>query len=161
VRRARRGTAGPARPDSAMSLPVSQRRALVQIEKTLADDHPSLGPLFAVFTSLTNSDGIPATERVTGRPWQRRRHPWRRPQRPWRRMLPGVVTVVGLAVATGVLLILSLTLPVPRMCASGAVTSGAAQARSVPGGRQPACTTQQNPTQQNKPINTSQNGLAH
>jgi hypothetical protein len=36
-----------------MSLPASQRRALDQIEKTLADDHPGLGPLFAIFTGLT------------------------------------------------------------------------------------------------------------
>jgi hypothetical protein len=145
-----------------MSLPASQRRALVQIEQSLADDHPSLGPLFAVFTNLSSQEAMPMTEQVTPRPWWRPGRPWRLQRRPWRRrMLPGVATVAVLAVATGVLLALSLTLPVPRMCASGAVTSGAAQARPVPGGRQPACTTQQETTQQSKPSNTSQSGLAH
>jgi Protein of unknown function (DUF3040) len=140
-----------------MSLPASQRRALVQIEQSLADDHPGLGPLFAVFTSLAGQQAMPATERVTVRPWR----PWRpaRPRRPAsrrRRMRPGVAAIALLAVATGALLFLSLTLAAPRMCASGTVASVAAQARSVPGGRQPACTTQQN-----KPSNTSQSGLSH
>jgi hypothetical protein len=141
-----------------MSLPASQRRALVQIEQSLADDHPSLGPLFAVFTSLTGQQAMPVTERVTARPWR----PWRRPARPRRpasqrrRTRPGVAAVVVLAVATGMLLTLSLLLRGPRMCASGTFASVAAQARSVPSGRQPACTTQQN-----KPSNTSQSGLSH
>jgi hypothetical protein len=147
-----------------MSLPASQRRALVQIEQSLADDHPSLGPLFAVFTSLTRQQAMPVTERVTARPWRPWRRPARlrrpaRPQRPAsqrRRMRPGVATVALLAVATGALLFLSLTLAAPRMCASGTVASVAAQARSVPSGRQPACATQQN-----KPSNTSQSGLSH
>jgi hypothetical protein len=141
-----------------MSLPASQRRALVQIEQSLADDHPGLGPLFAVFTSLAGQQAMPVTERVTARPWRRRRRP-ARPRRPGsqrRRTRPGVAAVALLAVATGALLFLSLTLAAPRMCASGTVASVAAQARSVPGGRQPACATQQN-----KPSNTSQSGLSH
>ena len=69
-------------------------------------------------------------------------------------MWPGVVTVVGLAMATGVLLTLSLMLPGPQVCAPGTGTPVAAYARSVPTGRQPACATQQN-----KPTNTSQSGL--
>jgi hypothetical protein len=138
-----------------MSLPASQRRALVQIEQSLADDHPSLGPLFAVFTSLTGQQAMPVTERVTARPWRRpaRR---RRPAGRRRRTRPGVGTVVVLAVATGMLLTLSLLLRGPRMCASGTFASVAAQARSVPSGRQAACATQQN-----KPSNTSQSGLSH
>jgi hypothetical protein len=111
-----------------MSLPASQRRALNQIEKTLADDHPSLGPLFAIFTRLTGHEAMPETERVTARPWR-----WR-----WqRRMWPGVVTVVGLAMATGGLLTLSLMLPGPQVCAPGTGTPVAAHTRSVPTGRQP------------------------
>jgi hypothetical protein len=54
-----------------MSLPVSQRRALNQIEKALADDHPGLGPLFAIFTRLTGREAMPVTERVTARPGHR------------------------------------------------------------------------------------------
>ena len=51
-----------------MSLPASQQRALSQIEKTLADDHPGLGPLFATFTRLAGQEAMPVTERVTDRP---------------------------------------------------------------------------------------------
>jgi Protein of unknown function (DUF3040) len=113
-----------------MSLPASQRRALNQIEKTLADDHPSLGPLFAIFTRLTGHEAMPATERVTARRW-------------WRRMRPGVAAVVGLAMATGALLALSLMMPGPQLCAQGTVTPVAAHMR-FPAGRQPICATEQN-----------------
>jgi hypothetical protein len=129
-----------------MSLPASQRRALIQIEKTLADDHPALGPLFAIFTRLTAREPMPVTERVTAQPWRR--------QRRMRRMRPGVATVVGLAIATGALLTLSLTLPGPQVCAPGTGTPVASHTQSVPTGRQPAC-----PAQQNKSSKTSQNGL--
>jgi hypothetical protein len=106
-----------------MSLPASEQRALNQIEKTLADDHPSLGPLFAIFTRLTGHEAMPATERVT--------------VRPWRRTWPAVVTLVGLAMAIAALLTLSLMLPGPQVCATGRVTRVAAHTRSVPTGRQP------------------------
>ena len=124
-----------------MSLPASQRRALDQIEKTLADDHPSLGPLFATFTRLTGHEAMPVTERVTAR---RRR--WQR----W--MRPGVAVVVGLAMATGALLALSLMMPGPQLCAQGTVTPVTAHMR-FPAGRQPVC-----PAQQNKLSRTSPSG---
>ena len=123
-----------------MSLPASQRRALSQIETTLADDHPSLGPLFAVFTRLTGNEPMPVTERVTARRW--------------RGMRPAVLTLVGLTVATGVLLTLSLLLPVPPVCVASTVTAVAQHARPVPPGRQPGCAIQQN-----KPGKASQSGL--
>ena len=126
-----------------MGLPASQRRALSQIEQTLADDHPGLGALFAIFTRLTGHEAMPATEQVTAWSWR-----WQR------RMWPGVVTVVGLAIATGVLLTLSLMLPRTQVCAPGAVTPVATYARSVPTGRQLACATQQK-----EPANTSQSRL--
>jgi hypothetical protein len=126
-----------------MSLPASQRRALSQIETTLANDHPSLGPLFAVFTRLTGHEPMPETERVTARRWR-----WQR-----RRMWPAVVTLVGLTVATGVLLALSLLLPVPPVCVASTVTTVAQHARPVPPGRQPGCAIQQN-----KPGKASQSG---
>ena len=125
-----------------MGLPASQRHALSQIEQTLADDHPGLGALFAVFTRLTGHEAMPATEQVTAWSWR-----WQR------RMWPGVVTVVGLAMATGVLLTISLMMPRPQVC-PGAVTPVAAHARSAPAGRQLACATQQE-----KPTNTSQSRL--
>lgn len=124
-----------------MSLPSDQQRALDQIEKTLADDHPSLGPLFAGFTRLTGHEAMPVTERITARPR------WRR------RMRSAVVAVVGLAMATGALLALSLTLPSPPACPS-AVTPAAGYTRAVPTGRQPACAPQQD-----KPSATRQSGL--
>jgi hypothetical protein len=125
-----------------MGLPASQRRALSQIEQTLADDHPGLGALFAVFTRLTGHEAMPATEQVTAWSWR-----WQR------RMWPGVVTVVGLAMATGVLLTISLMMPRPQVCPR-AVTPVAPHVRSVPTGHQLACATQQE-----KPTNTSQSRL--
>ena len=123
-----------------MSLPASQRRALSQIEKTLTDDHPSLGPLFAVFTRLTGHEPMPVTERVAARRW--------------RRMRPAVLTLVGLTVATGALLTLSLLLPGPQVCGPSTVTTVAQHAQPVPAGRQPGCAIQQN-----KPAKASQSGL--
>ena len=122
-----------------MSLPASQRRALNQIEKTLADDHPSLGPLFAIFTRLTGHEAMPVTEQVTARRWRRQR---------W--MRPGVAVVVGLAMATGALLALSLMVPGPQLCAQGTVTPVAAHTR-FPAGRQPICATQQNKLSRTSP----------
>jgi hypothetical protein len=120
-----------------MSSPASQRRALSQIEKTLADDHPGLGPLFAAFTRLTGHEPMPVTERVEARRW--------------RGMRPAVLTLVGLTVATGALLTLSLLLPGPQVCGPSTVTTVAERARPVP---QPGCATQQN-----KPGKASQSGL--
>ena len=128
-----------------MSLPASQQRALSQIEKALADDHPGLGPLFAIFTRLTGHEPMPVNERVTVSWWR-----WRR-----RRMRPAVVTLVGLAMAAGALLTLSLLLPGPQVCFPSTVTTVAAHAPPVPAGRQPACATQQN-----KPAKASQSGLS-
>jgi hypothetical protein len=57
-----------------MSLPSSQQHALNRIEKALAGDYPSLGPLFAIFTRLTGHEAMPVTERLTARPrWRQRR----------------------------------------------------------------------------------------
>ena len=128
-----------------MSLPASQRRALNQIERTLADDHPSLGPLFAIFTRLTGREAMPVTERVTARQWR-----W---QGRWR---PRLVTLVALAMAMGVLVTISLMLPGPQQCATdtGTLTSAVAHAQAVPTGRQAAC-----PPPQNSQSKTGQRGL--
>jgi hypothetical protein len=64
-----------------MRLPGAQQRALNRIEKTLADDDPRLGPLFAIFTRLAGHEAMPATERVTAPQWRRRRI--RRISRQW------------------------------------------------------------------------------
>jgi hypothetical protein len=130
-----------------MSLPASQRRALSQIEETLANDPPGLGPMFAIFTRLTGHEAMPLTEQVTARPrlWPRR---W--PQR----LRPAVVTLIGLAMATGALLTLSLMLPGPQACAPGTVNPVAAQTQSVPIERPRVCTTQQRKTSE-----TSRSGL--
>jgi hypothetical protein len=130
-----------------MSLPASQRRALSQIEETLANDHPGLGPMFAIFTRLTGHEAMPLTEQVTARPWL-----W--PRRWPQRLRPAVVTLIGLAMATGALLTLSLMLPGPQACAPGTVNPVAAQTQPVPIGRPRVCTTQQRTTSE-----TSQSGL--
>jgi hypothetical protein len=53
--------------------------------------------------------------------------------------------MVGLAMAMGGLLALSLMLPGPQVCGPGTVTPVTAHARSVPAGRHPACATWQGP----------------
>ena len=116
-----------------MSLPTSQQRALDQIEKTLAGDHPGLEPLFATFTRLVGNEAMPVTERVTARP---RRLPWRR------RMWPTIAGVVGLALVSVALFTLSLTLPSRPTC-TGTVVSLAARTQPIPTGSQAACATQQ------------------
>jgi hypothetical protein len=121
-----------------MSLPTSQQRALEQIEKTLAQDHPALGPLFATFTQVVGQEPMPATERVTGGP---RRLPWQR------RMWPTVAGLVGLALVSVALFTLSLTLPNRPGC-TGTVVSVAARIQAVPSGSQAACATQ--PTEPSK-----------
>ena len=121
-----------------MSLPTRQQRALDRIEKALAHDHPSLGPLFAIFSTLVDQEAMPATERVTTR---RRRVRWQR--RRLRRISPTVATLLGLAMAAVALFTLSLTLPSPQSCPGAAVTV-AARMQSMPTGHQPTCTTQQN-----------------
>jgi hypothetical protein len=122
-----------------MSLPASQQRALDEIEKTLAADHPGLGPLFATFTRLVGDEAMPVTEQVTARP---RRSLWPRRVTWRRRMWPTVAGVVGLAVATVVLFTLSLTLPSRPSC-TGTVVSIAARIQAAPAGSQAACATQQ------------------
>lgn len=130
-----------------MSLPASQRRALNQIEETLANDHPGLGPMFAIFTRLTGHEAMPLTEQVTARLWL-----WPRRWPP--RLRPAVVTLIGLAMATGALLTLSLMLPGSQACAPGSVSPVTAQTQPVPIGRPRTC-----PTQQDKTSETSGSGL--
>jgi hypothetical protein len=122
-----------------MSLPASQQRALDEIEKTLADDHPGLRPLFATFTRLVGDEAMPVTEQVTARP---RRSLWPRRVTWRRRMWPTVAGVVGLAVATVVLFTLSLTLPSRPSC-TGTVVSIAERIQAAPTASQAACATQQ------------------
>jgi len=111
-----------------MTLPPSQQRALDQIEKTLADDHPALERLFGIFTRLAGHEAMPVTERVTARRMRMRI-----------RMRPGVATVVALVMAIGVLAGISLLLPRPQVCASGTVSPVAARVQSVSAGHEPAC----------------------
>ena len=148
ARRARRRAAGPAGQDLMMSLPNSQQCALDEIEKTLAQDHPGLGPLFATFTRLFGDEAMPVTERVTARP---RRFPWQR------RMWPTVAGVVALALVTVVLFTLSLTLPSRPAC-TGTTVSIAARMQPLPDGSQAACATQQGEPAKTRPAGA---GTAH
>jgi len=124
-----------------MGLPASQQRALSEIEKSLADDHPGLGPLFATFTSLAGQEAMPVTERVTDRSWRLPRQ---------RRMWPTVAGVVGLALVTVVLFTLSLTLPSRPTC-TGTTVSIAARMQPLPTGSQADCATQQGEPSKTRP----------
>jgi hypothetical protein len=130
-----------------MTLPSSQQRALDRIEKALADDHPGLDRLFGMFTRLSGHEPMPVIERVSAQPWWQRRR-----TRRWRgQTRPAIATMVGLAMAVGVLLGISLLLPSPQVCRSGTVSPVAARVHSVPAEPQPAC-----PAQPAQPGNTSQ-----
>jgi len=130
-----------------MGLPASQQRALSEIEKSLADDHPGLGPLFATFTSLAGQEAMPVTERVTDRSW---RLPRQRLSPRQRRMWPTVAGVVGLALVTVVLFTLSLTLPSRPTC-TGTTVSIAARMQPPPTGSQADCATQQGEPSKTRP----------
>ena len=52
-----------------MSLPASQQRVLDAIENTLKRREPRLASMFAIFTRLTNSEGLPRTEVLQAVPW--------------------------------------------------------------------------------------------
>lgn len=114
-----------------MSLPTGQRRALDRIEKTLADDHPNLGPLFASFTTLVGHEAMPVTERVTAWPLRSR----------WR-IRPIVATLVGLAMAAVALFAISLTMPRPQVCPSTAI-GVAVHTQPAPIGRLSPCAPQE------------------
>jgi hypothetical protein len=111
----------------------SQQRALDQIEKALADDHPGLESLYATFTSLVGNEAMPVTERVTAR---LRRSPWQR------RMWPTAAGLLGLALVAVALFTLSLTLPSRPTC-TGTVVSLAARTQPLPTGSQASCATKQ------------------
>jgi hypothetical protein len=115
-----------------MSLPAAQRRALNRIGKTLSHDDLHLGQLFAIFTRLARHEPMPVTECLTALPWRPRR---------MQRMWPALVTVAGLAVITGAL-ILSQTLPGRQACQS-TVTAFSAHVQPAGTGQQPACESRQ------------------
>jgi hypothetical protein len=73
-----------------MSLPTGEQPSLSQIEKTPADDNPSVLPLLAIFGRLTGPEAMSVTERVTARPWRVR----------WR-MRPDIRRRLGMAMITG------------------------------------------------------------
>jgi hypothetical protein len=52
-----------------MSLPASQQRVLDAIESALKRREPRLASMFAIFTRLTNSEGLPRTEVLDVVPW--------------------------------------------------------------------------------------------
>jgi hypothetical protein len=136
-----------------MSLPAGQRRALSQIEQTLAVDHPGLGPLFAIFTRLAGPEAMPATEQVTATRWRRRRWRSRQGRQSRRRVPSAVIVVAGLAIATGALLTLSLLLPAPPVC-PGAAIGATARTSPVSAGHLTACATRPS-----TPAGTGQSGL--
>jgi hypothetical protein len=108
-----------------MSLTARQQRALDQIERTLGEDHPGLGPQFAIFTRLADPESMPVTERVAGR---RCRWPGQR------RLSRRVAVLVGLAIAVAALLALILIRPSAPVCAGTAGSIGAPMQSASTGG---------------------------
>jgi len=56
-----------------MSLPACQQHALDTIESMLHKREPRLTAMFAMFTRLNKSEGVPRTERLEAVPWWARR----------------------------------------------------------------------------------------
>jgi hypothetical protein len=73
-----------------MSLPVSQERALTDIEQALLSRDPRLKSLFAIFTRLTRHETMPAFEQL-------RRRRWRPPA--------GAVILLTIALVAGVIVL--------------------------------------------------------
>jgi Protein of unknown function (DUF3040) len=78
-----------------MRFAGSQGRALDRMERTLLADDPRLGSLFAVFTTLTRQEPMPATEQV-------RTERWRLPR-------AAVTVLIALVILAGVFTLASST----------------------------------------------------
>ena len=76
-----------------MSLPVSEERALTDIEQALLSRDPRLKSLFTIFTRLTRHEAMPTLEQLRRRRWQ----------------LPnGAVILLAIALIVGVIVMGSL-----------------------------------------------------
>jgi len=95
-----------------MSLSASEARALTRIEQALLSRDPRLRSLFSIFTRLAWQEAMPTREQL------RRRGP--RPQ-------PGIVILIAVALAVGMIVVSSLTAP-SRACAPGRLGSTLARA---------------------------------
>jgi len=84
-----------------MSLSASEVRALSRIEQALLSRDPRLRSLFSIFTRLNRQEAMPTREQIRSRRW--------RPQ-------PGVVILIAIALAVGMVVVGSFTAP-PRACA--------------------------------------------
>jgi hypothetical protein len=73
-----------------MSLPACQQHALDTIENMLQKREPRLTAMFAIFTRLNKSEGVPRTERLEAVPWWawRRRRGGHARQARWSRGAP-------------------------------------------------------------------------
>jgi hypothetical protein len=84
-----------------MSLSASEVRALSRIEQALLSRDPRLRSLFSIFTRLTWQEAMPAREQIRPRRWRPR---------------PGIVILVAVALAVGMVVVGSLNSPA-RACA--------------------------------------------
>ena len=97
-----------------MSLSASEVRALSRIEQALLSRDPRLRSLFSIFTRLTWQEAMPAREQIRPRRW--------RPH-------PGIVILIAVALAVGMVIVGSLNSP-PRACAADRVAPVIAKAAS-------------------------------
>jgi len=95
-----------------MSLSASEVRTLSRIDRALSSRDPRLRSLFSIFTRLTLQEAMPAREQIRRRGW--------RPH-------PGIVILIAIALAVGMVVMGSLT--APRTCTAGRV--GAVIAKSA------------------------------
>jgi hypothetical protein len=88
-------------PENEMSLSASEVRALSRIERALLSRDPRLRSLFSIFTRLNWQEAMPTWEQIRRRRWQPR---------------AGVVILMAIALAVGMIIVGSITAP-PRACA--------------------------------------------
>jgi hypothetical protein len=98
-----------------MSLPACQQHALDTIESMLHKREPRLTAMFAMFTRLNKSEGVPRTERLEAVPWwawlRRRRRDGRSRRARWSRgapvrpilLIPIVVILLASIICLGVI----------------------------------------------------------
>lgn len=83
-----------------MSLSASEVRTLSRIERALLSRDPRLRSLFSIFTCLTWQEAMPVREQIRRRRW---------------RLKPGIVILIAIALALGVVIVSSLN-SVPGGC---------------------------------------------
>jgi hypothetical protein len=105
-----------------MSLPVSEERALTDIEQALLCRDPRLKSLFTIFTRLTRHEAMPTLEQLRRRRWQ---------------PPAGAMIVLTIALMVGVIVLGSLASA--RGCGGPSATTAAHPSASAPSAANRGC----------------------